>query len=79
MGMPEKWTRGYKPDPTVLKLLDNLRLAIESGQARAVSVVVITPTLDVECETAGDNDLVRKRLLASGLIGLSHKLLNPAK
>jgi hypothetical protein len=76
MGMPKQWTRGYQPDPKVLELADNLRVAVESGRVRAMGLVVITPTLDVECQTAGDIDLVRKRLLAAGLIEAAQKLLS---
>lgn len=77
MGMPAKWTRGFKSDPAVLELVDTLRKAVETGQVRAVGLVIITPTLDVECQSAGDHDLVRKRLLAAGLIELSQKLIAP--
>lgn len=76
MGMPEKWSRGYRPDPTVQKLVDDLKQAIEEGRVRAVALVAITPTLDVETMTAGDIDAVRKRLLAAGLIEVSQRLLS---
>lgn len=79
MGMPEKWTRGYRPDPAVLELVENLRKAVEAGQVRAVGLVIITPTLDVEGQTAGDIDGVRKRLLAAGLIEVSQQLLASPK
>lgn len=79
MGMPDQWTRGYRPDPAVLELVDSLRKAVEAGQVRAVSLVIITPTLDVEGQTAGDIDGVRKRLLASELIATANKLLAEPK
>lgn len=75
MPMPEKWTRGYRPDPAVLKVIDDLREAIAKGRVRALGVVTVNPMLDVECRTAGDEEIVRKRLLAAGLIELSQKLL----
>jgi len=76
MGMPEKWGRGYRPDPKVLELIDKVRHAVERGEARAIAVVLITPQLDVEGDVAGDIDQVRKRLLAAGLTEVSHKLLS---
>lgn len=75
MGIPEKWNRGYRPDPKVIELAEGMRKAIDSGRVRAIAAVVITPMLDVEMQTAGDIDDVRKRLLAAGLIELSQKLL----
>lgn len=76
MGMPDKWIRGYRPDPAVLKVVEDLRAAVESGQIRAIAVVIINPMLDVECRCAGDSDKVRKRLLHSGLLELSQKVLS---
>lgn len=75
MGMPAKWTRGYRPDPAVLKLIEELRLGVEAGQIRALGVVIITPLLDVQGQTAGDIDEVRRRLLAAGLFQEAHRLL----
>lgn len=75
MGMPDRWNRGFRPDPDVLELVENLRKAVDTGRVRAVSLVIITPTLDVEGQTAGDIDGVRKRLLAAELIATANKLL----
>lgn len=74
--MPAKWTKTPKPDPKVLALIDSLRRAAEAGEIRTLGLVTVNPMLEVETAIAGDDDLVRKRLLAAGLIEISQKLLS---
>ena len=73
--IPQRWQRP-KPDPEVIRLLELVKEAVERGQVRAIAIVTIDPMLNVETSKAGDIDLVRKRLLAAGLIEISHTLLN---
>lgn len=73
--MPDRWNRNPRPDPEVLALIESLKQAAEDGKIRGLVAVTVNPMLNVEKATAGDNDLVRKRLLAAGLIEVSNQLL----
>lgn len=79
MAIPERWNRNPRPDPAVLALLATLQKAAERGEIRAVAIVTLNPTLQVEKVSAGEIDEtgVRKRLLAAGLIEISSTLLKP--
>ena len=76
MVMPNRWTKTPRPDPAVLEIIDALRKAAEAGEVRSLVVVTVNPMLDVEMAKAGDDDPVRTRLLAAGLIEVSQKLLS---
>lgn len=78
MSLPDRWKRGLRPDPEVIRLLGDLREAAERGEIRAMAVVTVDPTLRVEGSSAGDHEDtgVRKRLLAAGLIQVSNTLLS---
>jgi hypothetical protein len=77
MAMPEKWTRGYRPDPAIVELIEELMAAALRGEIRSIAVVTINPMLELDRTVAGTEDEtgVRKRLLAAGLIEVSNTLL----
>lgn len=64
------------PDPSVIELLDQIQTAARSGLVRAVSIVIVTPTLQTEEESAGAGDPVRKAVLLGGLAKAQHKLIS---
>lgn len=76
MGMPDRWIRNPRPDPAVLDLIEQLRDAASKGLIRTIGVVTVDPMLNVETNQAGEDDPVRKRMLAAGLIELSQKILS---
>lgn len=78
MGMPDRWNKNPRPDPAVIELAASLKEAAERGEIRSLAVVVVNPMLEVEMTVAGieDESGVRKRLLAAGLIEVSHTLLS---
>lgn len=77
--MPARWMKGLKPDPSVLEFVKQLEAAAKRGQIRAITAVIITPTLTVEDSTAGDLDNVRQHLLVGGLFKAANKLTDNGK
>lgn len=74
MNQPMQWRRQPKPDVEVLKLAEQVSEAAQLGQIRAIAVATINPTLEIECDCAGDMDPVKKTLLIGALTQLIHKL-----
>lgn len=74
MVQPVQWRRSPKPDERVVKLTHAADEAAQRGEVRLAGVVLITPTLEVECEVAGDLDPVKRDLLIGGLVRLIRKI-----
>ena len=75
MAMPARWTRGLRPDQSVLELVEDIKGAAVKGEARVLHVTMIAPDLRTHSKGAGDMDHTKAMLLAAALIKAAQEIL----
>ncbi len=73
--MPERWTKGPRPNQSCIAVAEDLLAAAKSGRARTMAAAIVNPNLEVEIKESGDLDHTKAMLLAAGLTKLAQKLL----
>ena len=70
-----RWHRPPRPDPSVIRALEEALEAARLGRVRAVVVVVKNPVHEVETAIAGDLGGLTPVVLIGGLAKAAHELL----
>lgn len=75
MAMPARWTRGLRPNQSVLDLIEDLSAAALKGEIRTIAVGIVKVDLTTESKEAGELDHPRAMLLAATLTKAAQQIL----
>lgn len=73
--MHPRWQRHPRPEPEVVRLLEQALEAARRGQVRALLIVTVNPLHETENASGGDLGLVGRNVLLGELAQVQHRLL----
>jgi hypothetical protein len=75
MADTDRWARAPRPDPDVIRILEQALGSARKGHVRAVTIVLVNPLHEVESASAAPHATTWRHALIGGLSSAAHKLL----